>query len=96
MKLNHHEQVHQATKAYNQCTGGKWIGANKWELQELEGFAAQAMEYARQGDWDTALRWAKRCVEMEKRIGFKNAPIWGEFGEAIERICAEVSDSDST
>jgi len=96
MKLDHHEFVRQATEAYNECTGGKWIGADKWDLKELEAFAASAMEFARNGEWEDALRWAKRCVEMEKRIGFKDAPIWGEFGEAIERICEEISDSDSS
>lgn len=96
MELNHHERVRQATEAYNNCKGGRWFDANKFDLLELESLAATAMDCVNKGDWEAALRWTKRCVDMEKKVGFKNAPIWGEFGEAIERICAEISKSDST
>ena len=96
MKLNHHDRIRRAEETYNNCTNGKWVGAFESQLQTLEGFAAQAIEYARNEQWDEALRWEKRCVEMEKRIGFNTAPIWSEFGETIEKICGEISQSDST
>lgn len=96
MNLDHHKLIQEATESYNNCTGGKWFDANKYDLQELEGLAKQAMIYVHTFQWEDALRWAKRCVEMEKKVGFNHAPIWGEFGETIERIHQEISKSNSS
>ncbi|HEC72413.1 MAG: hypothetical protein ACTSW7_01545 [Candidatus Thorarchaeota archaeon] len=94
MKLGH-ERIKEAIESYNNCAGGKWIGANFFDLRELEGLASQAMQYVKRGMWEDALRWTRRCIEMEKKVGFENAPIWGEFGETIERLCEEILKSDS-
>lgn len=95
MNSNHHKFIQEATESYNNCTGGKWFDANKFDLQELEGLAKQAMKYVSECKWEDAFRWAKRCVEMEKKVGFNHAPIWGEFSDTIERIYNEISKSNS-
>lgn len=90
-----HKRIKEVIELYNNCTGGKWFNADQQDLDELENLANLAMVYVRRGDWDDALRWSKRCVEMEKKVGFENAPIWGEFGEAIEIIHEKLLEFES-
>jgi len=89
------EAIKIAVTAFNECSGSVCPDMNQLEVNLLENYAISAIDFASKGDWESALRWTRRCINMEKKVGHSNAPLWGEFGEAIERICQEFLDSGS-
>ena len=88
--MTQNEALKEVIAAYDECKGGLWLGAKPQDITMCENLALCAMENALKGDWKTAQRWARRCIEMEKEIGFENAPLWGEFGDTIERVYKKV------
>ena len=84
--MTQNEAISKAIEAYDNCKDGTWIGAKPYNISMLFNLATCSIEHASKGDWKSARHWANRCVEMEKKIGFEDAPIWGEFGNTVETI----------
>lgn len=93
--MTQQEALRIAHNIFNECIDARCPSMSKYDLNLLENYARTSIECATKGDWKSALRWAKRCVKMEKEVGFSNAPIWGEFRNAIKRINQEFPDSSS-
>lgn len=94
--MKQEEAFKKVQDIFDECKHGVWIGASSHEIHLLYNFAEASLLQALNGDWESAKRWATRCVEMEKVIGFEHAPIWGDFYETIKRIYTELRESNST
>jgi len=93
--MTNEEALKKIQDSYNNCHGGKWVGARCFDLHMLEGYAENALALAKEYKWKDCLRWAKRCVEMEKKVGFENTPLWGEFYDTINSIMESLYGSNA-